>query len=69
MEASGDYQGVVEAIEWMNNDPPEPFVLFLPSRGAHPPYGAPLEWHNKFPVPEVKKAIKLRERNIAGMPV
>lgn len=32
-----DYKGVVDALEWLNNDPPEPFVLFLPSRGAHPP--------------------------------
>eukprot|EP01060_Flectonema_neradi_P014962 TRINITY_DN21664_c0_g1_i1.p1 TRINITY_DN21664_c0_g1~~TRINITY_DN21664_c0_g1_i1.p1 ORF type:complete len:545 (+),score=113.74 TRINITY_DN21664_c0_g1_i1:35-1636(+) len=63
-----DYAGVVESVNWLKNSPPEPFLLFLPSRGAHPPYGAPVEWHNKFSPEEVKKYVTLRPRNIEGMP-
>ena len=40
---SHDYRGVLAALDFMSNDPPEPFSIFLTSRGAHPPYGAPLE--------------------------
>eukprot|EP00750_Incisomonas_marina_P013985 INCI17580.5.p1 GENE.INCI17580.5~~INCI17580.5.p1 ORF type:complete len:590 (-),score=92.06 INCI17580.5:474-2243(-) len=69
--SNADYKGTMEAVAWMNDTAnlPEPFVLFLPSRGAHPPYGAPKEWHTKFTPEDVKAAgIKLRPRNISGMP-
>ena len=66
---SQDYDGVLDAVKWMKNSPPEPFLIFLPSRGAHPPYGAPAEWHNRFPPAEVRKYVTLRPRNIPGMPV
>eukprot|EP01060_Flectonema_neradi_P012608 TRINITY_DN19385_c0_g1_i2.p1 TRINITY_DN19385_c0_g1~~TRINITY_DN19385_c0_g1_i2.p1 ORF type:complete len:533 (+),score=79.03 TRINITY_DN19385_c0_g1_i2:70-1668(+) len=64
-----DYDGVVDAVNWMKNSPPEPFLIFLPSRGAHPPYGAPSGWHTKFSPEDVKKYVSLRPRNIPGMPV
>ena len=44
--ANGDYRAVVKAVDWMKNSPPEPFVLFLPGRGAHPPYGSPREFND-----------------------
>ena len=67
--SNGDYKGVLQAVEWMKNGPPEPFVLFLPSRGAHPPYGAPKEWHSKFTPEQVKAAgIVLRPRALPNMP-
>eukprot|EP00931_Biecheleriopsis_adriatica_P008021 TRINITY_DN109263_c0_g1_i1.p1 TRINITY_DN109263_c0_g1~~TRINITY_DN109263_c0_g1_i1.p1 ORF type:complete len:564 (-),score=90.81 TRINITY_DN109263_c0_g1_i1:30-1721(-) len=64
----GDYAAVAHGIDFLNSNPPEPFVLFLPIRGAHPPYGAPLDFKDKFSLDEVKGNIKLRPRNIAGKP-
>eukprot|EP00051_Salpingoeca_urceolata_P014020 m.177673 g.177673 ORF g.177673 m.177673 type:complete len:625 (-) comp17969_c0_seq3:169-2043(-) len=65
---SKDAAAHFESIKWLHNSPPEPFVLFVPTRGAHPPYGAPAEWHNKFSVQEVKSKIELRPRNVSGKP-
>ena len=68
-ESNGDYAAVRQAISFLQSKPPEPFVLFLPTRGAHPPYGAPREWHSKFTPEQVKAAgITLRPRGISGMP-
>lgn len=68
-QKSHDYRGVLKALDFMANDPPEPFSLFLTSRGAHPPYGAPKEWHNKFSVADVKASgWTPRGRSMAGMP-
>ena len=70
-KSQADYEGAMEALSWLQNvnELPEPFVLFLPSRGAHPPYGAPVEWHDKFSPEDVKAAgINLRPRNISNMP-
>jgi hypothetical protein len=47
-DKSHDYLGTLKAIEFMQNDPPEPFCIFLTPRGAHPPYGAPKEWNDKW---------------------
>jgi len=65
---NADYMAAVDAVQWMSNSPPEPFLVFIPSRGAHPPYGAPADYHNKFPPELVKKHMQLRPRNIEGMP-
>ena len=43
-EHNGDYQLVLSALDFMQNDPPEPFLVFLPTKGSHPPYGAPLDY-------------------------
>jgi arylsulfatase A-like enzyme len=61
--SQGDFKAVTKAIDFMNNDPPEPFLLFLPTRGAHPPYGSPLEYQHKWTLEEVKKHVKLRPPN------
>ncbi|EDQ87261.1 uncharacterized protein MONBRDRAFT_27473 [Monosiga brevicollis MX1] len=66
--SNGDTLGVHNAINFLNSKPPEPFLLFLPSRGAHPPYGAPAPFHNLFTADKVKEKIKLRPRNIASKP-
>ena len=42
--SSGDYQDILKALDFMRNNPPEPFVVFLPTKGSHPPYGAPLDY-------------------------
>ena len=36
--ASSRPAGITAALNFLQNDPPEPFLLFLPTRGAHPPY-------------------------------
>eukprot|EP00039_Didymoeca_costata_P024404 m.10206 g.10206 ORF g.10206 m.10206 type:complete len:545 (+) comp4220_c0_seq2:22-1656(+) len=68
-ESGGDYEGMMAGIDFITNKPPEPFFLFIPSRGAHPPYGGPLGFHNKFTVADVKASGWVpRDRNIEGMP-
>mmetsp|Transcript_45736 Transcript_45736/g.99370 ORF Transcript_45736/g.99370 Transcript_45736/m.99370 type:complete len:553 (-) Transcript_45736:346-2004(-) len=57
---NGDYRAVAKANAWLKDSPPQPFFLFLPGKGAHPPYGAPAEFHDKWPVDLVKQKIKLR---------
>jgi choline-sulfatase len=52
----------------MKDSPPQPFLLFLPGMGAHPPYGAPKEFHEKWPVDIVKKKVSLRPPYQEGKP-
>ncbi len=42
--ANGDFAAVQRALTWLKSDPQEPFAIFLPGIGAHPPYGAPVDW-------------------------
>ena len=65
---NGDLKAVLKAIEFLNSDPPEPFVIFLPTRGGHPPYGAPKDFKNKWTIDEIKKHVKLRPSGIKGKP-
>jgi len=39
--ANHDLLAVQMAVEFMGSSPPEPYVIWLPGIGAHPPYGAP----------------------------
>ena len=43
---NGDYEAVLKTLQFMADDPPEPFLVFLPGAGSHPPYGAPKEYQN-----------------------
>jgi len=65
---NGDYNAVVKAVEWMKNAPPQPFLMFIPGSGAHPPYGAPKQFHDMWPVDLVKKHVKLRKPYLEGKP-
>eukprot|EP00939_MAST-03C_sp_MAST-3C-sp1_P000210 g210.t1 len=67
---NGDTSAVSKAIDWLKDDDAriEPFVLFLPTRGAHPPYGAPPEFQDKISLEDVKRNVNLRPRNIPGKP-
>ena len=58
--SQGDLLAVTKAVHFMQHDPPEPFVLFLATRGAHPPYGAPPEYTHKWTLDQVKQHVKLR---------
>jgi len=64
---NGDYAAIDAALEFLKN-PVEPFVLFLPTRGAHPPYGAPRGFQDKITIEEVRNSVKLRPRNLVGKP-
>lgn len=67
--ANGDYRAVHKASAWMADDPPQPFLLFLPGIGAHPPYAAPHEFHEKWSdLDELKAKAPLRPRYGAGKP-
>lgn len=59
---NGDYRAVVKAVRWMKTEAPakQPFLLFVPGRGAHPPYGSPREFNNKWSLEAVKKSVTLR---------
>lgn len=50
------------------DSPPQPFLLFLATRGAHPPYGAPKEFHHKFSPQAVQAKIKLQPPNPKNKP-
>ena len=63
-----DYLAVVKASQWMKEEPREPFLLFLPGRGAHPPYGSPAEFNEKWSVDEVRDKITLRPPYGEGKP-
>ena len=45
-KANGDYKGILASIDFLQNNPPEPFVLFIPGKGSHPPYTAPKDYYN-----------------------
>lgn len=66
--SQGDLGAVKKAVEFMQSSPPEPFVIFLPTRGAHPPYGAPLEFQNKWTNEEIRNHVSLRPPNLPGKP-
>ena len=66
--SQGDFKAVTNAINFLKNNPPTPFVLFLPTRGAHPPYGAPPEFQQKWTTEDIKKNVALRPPNIATKP-
>ena len=60
--SNGDYRAIKKASAWMADAPPEPFLLFLPGRGAHPPYGAPREFQHKWSsdLTKLQAAVELR---------
>ena len=67
--SQGDMKAVRAAIEFMKNSPPEPFAIFLPTRGAHPPYGSPLEFAKKWSLDEIKSSVELRPTKLAKKPM
>ena len=41
--------------------PPQPFVIFMPGLGGHPPYGSPMEYHTKWDPKDIEKLAPLRQ--------
>ena len=69
--SQGDLRAVKLAVEFLQQkpSPPEPFVIFLPTRGAHPPYGAPPEYQKKWTNEEIREHVKLRPSNLPKKPI
>lgn len=57
--SNGDLRAVRKANTWMKTAP-QPFVAFFAGIGAHPPYGTPKEFNEKWSVDVVKQNIELR---------
>ena len=45
-QSNGDLHMITLASQFMSNNPPEPFVIWLPTKGAHPTYGAPKGYYD-----------------------
>eukprot|EP01084_Bolivina_argentea_P016630 31102_1 len=68
---NGDYKAVNYAINFMksnNYKPPQPFIIFLPGMGAHPPYGSPMEYHKMWNPKDIEKYAPLRPPYGDGKP-
>jgi len=69
INSTGDFKAIQRAITFLKSKPKEPFMIFLPLMGAHPPYGAPKEYHNMYDPAEVKTRAPLRAPNTPGKPL
>lgn len=58
--ANHDYLAVQLAVEFMQSNPPEPFVIWIPGIGAHPPYGAPEGYQDMYSPDEFRSKAPLR---------
>jgi len=65
---NGDLQAVAQAVEWLKNDPPQPFVLFMATLGAHPPYGSPKYFNDMWTVEDVLGTGTMRPPNTSNKP-
>lgn len=65
---NGDYKAVVTAQNWLETNGMQPFVIFLPGRGGHPPYGAPKGYQTMFDPKEIEKTYPLRPAYIENKP-
>ena len=58
---NGDYKAVVDALNFINNKPIEPFIIMLEGQGGHPPYSAPYDYYSRFTADQVKSVKKLKQ--------
>ena len=65
---NGDYHAVNATLEFIESDPPEPFIVFLPGMGSHPPYGAPMDYYSKYSAQQVHEKSPLRLPNLPNKP-
>ena len=68
--ANGDLRAVHQALAMVNSSSlREPFALFIPGIGAHPPYGIPKDYVNMYDPAVVRQKFPLRSVNdTAGKP-
>ncbi len=66
VEEHRDFIHVREAIEFIESRPSRPFLIYLPLLLPHPPYSAPLEWHDMVDPSEIPP---LRPAGLEGKPL
>jgi arylsulfatase A-like enzyme len=60
-KANGDLRAVYEALALINSSSVrEPFALFLPGLGAHPPYGIPKDYEGMYDPATIRARMPLR---------
>ena len=63
-EFNGDLRAVYQALALLNSSRVrEPFALFLPGLGAHPPYGMPADYANMYDPATIRAQAPLRSVN------
>lgn len=60
-----DYANVMAAVEYLQNKPQQPFMIYLPLLFPHPPYGAPEPWHTQVDPEDIPD---LRPTNLINRP-
>lgn len=65
---NGDYNAVVQAVEFMQTRALEPFFIWIPGMGAHPPYGAPEPYQSMYSPAEIEQKSPLRPPYNPGKP-
>ena len=58
---NGDLLAIDRVAAWLAADPPEPFAIWLPGIGAHPPYSAPRDYYSMYSAAQVRALAPLRE--------
>ena len=57
---NGDLLAIDRVSAWLASGPPEPFAIWLPGVGAHPPYSAPADYYNMYSPAQVAAQAPLR---------
>lgn len=66
-KSNGDLQAIELTKQWLLSDPPEPFMVYIPGIGAHPPYGAPSDYYSKYSPTDVCNIVPPKHRNTGDM--
>ncbi|XP_065836340.1 uncharacterized sulfatase YidJ-like [Oscarella lobularis] len=67
-DSNGDLHMINLASKFMSNDPPEPFIIWLPTLGAHPTYGAPKGYYDMYSAEDVHTKAPLRPAHVKNKP-
>jgi arylsulfatase A-like enzyme len=68
-QSNRDLLAVQLALGYMASpDFKEPCAIFLPGIGAHPPYGAPKDWYDKYNATQLQEMNLLRPQNVSNKP-
>jgi choline-sulfatase len=65
VERNGDAVNVHAAVDFLRSEPAEPFVLFVTTTLPHPPYSAPVGWHDRI---DPASLPALRPSELTGRP-
>ena len=59
-QKNGDLRAIDRISAWLASSPPEPFAVWLPGIGAHPPYSAPSDYYHLYSAAQVAAQAPLR---------